>query len=170
MTEEDQREQWRYAVEHAPKGLLSGTDRETLAIWVCASVEYARAARAVRRTEKSVQRIKGRRVVGLAERMLRTHPAVAVATHDDLLPSAVVTICPSRPSPRETSPGGSRGHQGNRPSGGGRRHLLRALLLPQRPVGDVVEAEHRLMLGDQTNDLGQLLELLQRRRLVLSSD
>jgi P27 family predicted phage terminase small subunit len=45
--EKEQRDQWHYAIDHAPPGLLTGTDRETLAIWCVASVEYARAARKV---------------------------------------------------------------------------------------------------------------------------
>ena len=58
--DEDQRAQWHHAVEHAPKGLLSGTDRETLTIWVCACVEHARAARAVRREGQIVTTTEGR--------------------------------------------------------------------------------------------------------------
>src|SRR4029077_5814964 len=46
--DDDQREQWHYAIENAPPGLLSATDRETLAIWCCASVEYAKAVQHVR--------------------------------------------------------------------------------------------------------------------------
>jgi P27 family predicted phage terminase small subunit len=44
MTDE-QREQWHYAVEHSPPGLLSGTDREALASFCVHAVEFARAAR-----------------------------------------------------------------------------------------------------------------------------
>lgn len=44
----EQRAQWDYAIEHAPPGLLTGTDREMLAIWVNACVEYARAVVQVR--------------------------------------------------------------------------------------------------------------------------
>lgn len=47
--DEEQREEWHYAVEHAPPGLLTGTDRGTLAIWCCASVEFRRAVLDVRR-------------------------------------------------------------------------------------------------------------------------
>lgn len=43
-----QREQWDYALEHAPAGLLTGTDREVLVIWCLACVEYAEAALHVR--------------------------------------------------------------------------------------------------------------------------
>jgi P27 family predicted phage terminase small subunit len=44
----DQRAQWRYALDNAPPGLLTGTDREVLAIWCVAAVEHARAAVQVR--------------------------------------------------------------------------------------------------------------------------
>lgn len=44
----EQREQWDYAVAHAPPGLLTGTDREVLVIWCVASVEHARAVAQVR--------------------------------------------------------------------------------------------------------------------------
>jgi P27 family predicted phage terminase small subunit len=47
--DDEQRAQWHYAIEHAPPGLLTATDRETLVIWTVASVEHARAARTVSR-------------------------------------------------------------------------------------------------------------------------
>ena len=46
--DETQRAQWLYAVQNAPPGLLTGTDREVLAVWVVACVEHARAAAGVR--------------------------------------------------------------------------------------------------------------------------
>lgn len=46
--DKEQRVQWHYAVDHAPPGLLTGTDREVLAIWVVACVEHARAVVKVR--------------------------------------------------------------------------------------------------------------------------
>ena len=46
--DEQQRAQWHYAIENAPPGLLTASDRETLAIWVCASVEHANAMAEVR--------------------------------------------------------------------------------------------------------------------------
>lgn len=46
--DDEQREQWHYAVDHAPPGLLTGTDRETLVVWCCACVEYAKAVLEVR--------------------------------------------------------------------------------------------------------------------------
>ena len=47
--DDDQREQWLYAIENAPAGLLTATDREVLVIWTVASVEHARAAQEVRK-------------------------------------------------------------------------------------------------------------------------
>jgi P27 family predicted phage terminase small subunit len=44
MTDE-QRDEWIYAVEHSPPGLLSGTDREALAAFCVHAVEFVRAAR-----------------------------------------------------------------------------------------------------------------------------
>ena len=46
--DKDQRKQWRYAVEHAPPGLLTATDREVLVVWVVACVEHAKAVVQVR--------------------------------------------------------------------------------------------------------------------------
>lgn len=52
--DDSQREQWHYAMDHAPPGLLTGTDRETLAIWCVACVEYARAVAEVRKSGQVV--------------------------------------------------------------------------------------------------------------------
>lgn len=41
--DDEQRAVWHYALEHAPFGLLTGTDRGTLAIYCAAYVEHARA-------------------------------------------------------------------------------------------------------------------------------
>lgn len=61
--DDDQRDQWSYAVDHAPPGLLTGTDREILAIWCVASVEYARAAREVRAGGQVVQTKAGNAII-----------------------------------------------------------------------------------------------------------
>lgn len=53
--DEDQRAQWHYAIENAPLGLLTATDRETLAIWCVASVEHAKAAQEVRKLGQVVK-------------------------------------------------------------------------------------------------------------------
>lgn len=53
--DELQRAQWDYALENAPPGLLTGTDREVLAIWCVAAVEHARAAQEVRKRGQVVK-------------------------------------------------------------------------------------------------------------------
>jgi len=54
--DDDQRATWRYAVDHAPLGLLTGTDRDVLTVWVTAVVEHRRAALEVARLGQVVQR------------------------------------------------------------------------------------------------------------------
>jgi len=46
--DEIQREQWHYALEWAPPGLLTATDRDILVAWCAACVEHARACIEVR--------------------------------------------------------------------------------------------------------------------------
>ena len=46
--DDEQREQWRHALDRAPPGLLTGTDRAIFTCWVCACVEYQRAVLEVR--------------------------------------------------------------------------------------------------------------------------
>lgn len=53
--DEDQRAQWDYALEHSPPGLMTGSDREVLVIWVVASVEHARAVQEVRKLGQVVK-------------------------------------------------------------------------------------------------------------------
>lgn len=53
--DDEQRAQWNYAVEHAPLGLLTETDREVLIVWVSASVEHARAVQEVRKMGQVVK-------------------------------------------------------------------------------------------------------------------
>lgn len=53
--DDEQREQWHYAIDHAPPGLLTGTDREVLAIWCVACVEHAKAAQEVRKLGQVVK-------------------------------------------------------------------------------------------------------------------
>jgi len=47
--DDELRDQWHYALDHAPPGLLTGTDRGMLIVWVAACVEHARALVEVRR-------------------------------------------------------------------------------------------------------------------------
>jgi P27 family predicted phage terminase small subunit len=44
---DSQRATWRYALEHAPPGLLKKCDKAILAIWVCAEDVHAEAAHMV---------------------------------------------------------------------------------------------------------------------------
>jgi len=53
--DDEQRGQWHYALENAPPGLLTATDRETLVVWCVASVEHARAAQEVRKLGQVVK-------------------------------------------------------------------------------------------------------------------
>lgn len=53
--DDEQRAQWHYAVDHAPPGLLTGTDRDILAAWCNACVEYARAVLEVRKIGQVVK-------------------------------------------------------------------------------------------------------------------
>jgi len=57
--DEQQRLQWDYALENAPFGLLTATDREVLVIWCVASVEHARAVQEVRRLGQVVKTKEG---------------------------------------------------------------------------------------------------------------
>ncbi len=57
--DDTQRAQWDYALENAPPGLLTGTDRECLVIWCVAAVEHARAAQEVRRRGQVVKTREG---------------------------------------------------------------------------------------------------------------
>ncbi len=57
-----QRAQWKYAIKHAPFGLLTGTDREVLAIWCVAAVEHARAVLEVRKLGQVVKTREGNAV------------------------------------------------------------------------------------------------------------
>lgn len=78
--DDEQREQWAYALEVAPVGLLTGSDRELLAMWVCAAVEYVKAIREVRKLGQVVKSKEGvpfqNPFLGIANRqamvMLRT--------------------------------------------------------------------------------------------------
>src|SRR5688572_16315449 len=47
--DEIQKQGWRYAMQHAPPGLLKKLDRSALAVWVCAEAVHAHAATEVAR-------------------------------------------------------------------------------------------------------------------------
>ena len=57
--DDQQRAQWHYAVENAPLGLLTRTDREVLVVWTVACVEHARAAKEVRKLGQVVKTKEG---------------------------------------------------------------------------------------------------------------
>ena len=57
--DDEQRLQWHYAIENAPPGLLTMTDRECLIIWCCAAIEHARAVQEVRRVGQVVKTKEG---------------------------------------------------------------------------------------------------------------
>jgi P27 family predicted phage terminase small subunit len=57
--DEDQRAQWHYVVDHSPPGLLTGTDRDILATFVNACVEYQRAVLEVRKIGQVVKTKEG---------------------------------------------------------------------------------------------------------------
>jgi P27 family predicted phage terminase small subunit len=57
--DDEQRVQWAYAIENAPAGLLTATDREILVVWVVASIEHARAAQEVRKLGQIVKTKEG---------------------------------------------------------------------------------------------------------------
>lgn len=53
--DDEQRDQWQYALDRAPPGLLTGTDRAILAAWVVAACEHARAAKEVQTTGQVIE-------------------------------------------------------------------------------------------------------------------
>jgi P27 family predicted phage terminase small subunit len=53
--DDEQRAEWHYALEFAPPGLLSATDRGFLVVWCVASVEHARAVVEVRKLGQVVK-------------------------------------------------------------------------------------------------------------------
>ncbi len=53
--DDEQREQWSHALQFAPPGLLTATDREVLVIWCVAAVELARAVVEVRKLGQVVK-------------------------------------------------------------------------------------------------------------------
>jgi P27 family predicted phage terminase small subunit len=57
--DDEQRAQWHYAIENAPPGLLTATDREVLIIWTVACVEHARATQEVRKLGQVVKTREG---------------------------------------------------------------------------------------------------------------
>lgn len=57
--DDDQREQWHYAIDFAPPGLLTATDRQMLTVWVGACVEYQRAMVELHKSGQVVKTVDG---------------------------------------------------------------------------------------------------------------
>jgi P27 family predicted phage terminase small subunit len=74
--DDEQRDRWHYALEHAPPGLLSGTDFEVLATWCIASVEHKRAALTVRK-EGQIVETKGGNII--------QHPALGIMNRQAMI-------------------------------------------------------------------------------------
>jgi P27 family predicted phage terminase small subunit len=61
--DDEQRAEWNWALESAPPGLLTETDRPCLVIWCVASVEHARATQEVRRVGQVVKTKEGNAIL-----------------------------------------------------------------------------------------------------------
>lgn len=61
--DDEQRDQWHYAIEHAPPGLLTATDRENLVVWCAASVEHARASSELRKQGQTITNKQGNVII-----------------------------------------------------------------------------------------------------------
>jgi P27 family predicted phage terminase small subunit len=57
--DDEQRLQWHYAIENAPPGLLTDTDREVLIVWTVACIEHAKATQEVRKLGQVVKTKEG---------------------------------------------------------------------------------------------------------------
>lgn len=123
--DEAQREQWDYAVAHAPPGLLTGTDREILAAWVNACVEYARAVVQVRSMGQVVKTKDGNAI---------QNPFLGIMNRQALLMAKFGAELGFSPAARASL--GSRAPEfANGPSSGGRRNVKQGIAgyLEQKP-------------------------------------
>lgn len=109
--DDEQRERWHYALDHAPPGLLTGTDRETLVVWCVACCEHAKAAAEVRKTGQVVQTKAGNVII---------NPYVSVMNRQALIMLKAGGEMGFSPSARASL--GSRGPEfpNEPPAGGGR--------------------------------------------------
>jgi len=57
--DDDQRDQWHYALDFAPPGLLTATDRQMLVVWVVACVEHEKAVIELRKHGQVVKTADG---------------------------------------------------------------------------------------------------------------
>lgn len=109
--DDQQRDQWDYALANAPPTLLTNTDREVLAIWVVAAVEHAKAVLEVRRIGQVIKTKDGNAIqspfVGIMNRqaliMLRAGAEMGFS------PAARMALAsPGEPHAGIRSPGSSR--------------------------------------------------------------
>jgi P27 family predicted phage terminase small subunit len=80
----EQRAQWVYGVEHAPRGLLTLTDIEAYTSWVCASVEFRRAVVAVQTEGQVVYTPDGRPLQNPRMRTMTEQAGLAMKASDRL--------------------------------------------------------------------------------------
>jgi P27 family predicted phage terminase small subunit len=76
----EQLELWQHAVVHAPPGILSDTDRETLALWVTSTVEYRRCLKALgpNGRKRLVRSTKGTMMANPLAVLMHRHAMVAL--------------------------------------------------------------------------------------------
>jgi len=122
--DDQQREQWNYGLDHAPAGLLTGTDRETLVIWCVACVEYARAVQRVRQDGQVVETKSGNVIQNPHLSVMNKQAALILKAGGELgfSPSARASL-------------GSRASEGDMPAIGGRKPRSSGLAayLEQKP-------------------------------------
>jgi P27 family predicted phage terminase small subunit len=101
--DDDQRAQWQYTLDHAPAGVLSGTDRELLVVWVAAAVEHAKAVRQVRAIGQTIKGERGT-MINPALRIMDRQAHLMLRTADALgfSPAARTSLG------REAAPGEAR--------------------------------------------------------------
>jgi P27 family predicted phage terminase small subunit len=119
--DEDQRAEWNYAIEHASPGLLTGTDRNVLAIWCVASVEHMRARSEVRKLGQIVKTVDGNAI---------QNPYLPIVNKQALIMLRVAADLGFSPASRAALGRGELGHGGTGPSSGSARL---AQYLAQKP-------------------------------------
>jgi P27 family predicted phage terminase small subunit len=82
--DDETREAWRYAVDHAPLGLLTGTDRDVMIVWVVATVEHKRAADNVAKLGSVVQRSDGKVVINPYATMMQRQALIVLRACQEL--------------------------------------------------------------------------------------
>lgn len=109
--DDDQRAQWHYALDHAPPGLLTGTDRNILAAWVNACVEYEKAVKEVRTLGQVVKTRDGNAIqnpfLGIMNRQVLL--MVKLASELGFSPAARASLGSRAPEFPNDAPTGGRG-------------------------------------------------------------